>query len=94
VGANFALGPALRIEANEHDAGAGVGGCNVMETGRPEWTPMPETVARAPSVVCLPAFMSPSRNPFGDRTARRGPLVTGIALRGSWDLFCCFAGNR
>ena len=34
-----------------------------METGRPEWTPMPETVARAPSVVCLPAFMSPFRNP-------------------------------
>jgi hypothetical protein len=63
-----------------------------METGCPEWTPMPETVARAPSVVCLPAFMSPSRNPLVIEplvAAPSSPVLPFPRPRGT-----CFAALR
>ena len=63
-----------------------------METGFPEWTPMPETVARAPSVVCLPAFMSPSRNPLVIEplvAAPSSPVLPFPRPRGT-----CFAALR
>src|SRR3954469_14122941 len=65
-------------------------GCNVSVTGRPEWTPTPDTVARAPSVVCLPAFMYPSRNPFGDRSAECGTPSSPDSLA---VCPCCCAGK-
>ena len=63
-----------------------------METGCPEWTPMPETVARAPSVVCLPAFISPSRNPLVNEplvAAPSSPVLPFARSRGT-----CFAALR
>jgi len=48
----------------------------VSDAGAPEWTPIPVTVARAPSVVCLPAFMTPLPQPLGERTDGRRPLLT------------------
>jgi hypothetical protein len=63
-----------------------------METGLPEWTPMPETVARAPSVVCLPDFMSPSRNPLVNEplvAAPSSPVLPFQRPRGT-----CFAALR
>src|SRR5262249_45718747 len=51
-------------------------GWNVSDAGAPEWTPIPVTVARAPSVVCFPAFITPLPQRTGERTDRRGPLLT------------------
>src|SRR5262249_43430717 len=56
-------------------------GWNVNDTGAPEWTPIPETVARAPSVVCLPAFITPLPQPLGElyRWPRTPPHHEGVS---------------
>ena len=93
VGANFALRPAVRVETHEQDARAGIGRMECDGNRKARVDADTRDRRTRPERGLSARFHVPVPQPLGDRTARRGPLVTGIALHAdSWNLLCCFAG--